>query len=127
MQKLSFSDMLALIDDRSAALRESAAQAALEARDPGCPDWTVADLIAHLGEVQIFWSAAVAAGPAEGPPAEDVVGDREPHGDLQAWSADATAKLIAALKDAGPDRLCWTWWEEAAAAPSTSEAIARHQ
>ena len=127
MQKLSFSDMLALIEDRSAALREAAAQAGFEARVPGCPDWTVADLVAHLGEVQIFWSAAVAAGPAEAPPAADVIGDREPHGDLLAWSADATAQLVAALQEAGPNRLCWTWWEEAAAAPSTSEAIARHQ
>jgi hypothetical protein len=34
---------------------------------------------------------------------------------------------MAALHDAGPSRLCWTWWAEAGAAPSTSEAIARHQ
>jgi uncharacterized protein (TIGR03083 family) len=127
MQKLSFSDMLALIEDRSAALRESAAQAGFEAPVPGCPDWTVSDLVTHLGQVQLFWAAAVEVGPAEAPPAEDIIGDREPHGDLIAWSADATARLMAALQDAGPNRLCWTWWEEAAAAPSTSEAIARHQ
>ncbi len=127
MQKLSFPDMLALIDDRSAALRAAADHAGPDAQVPGCPGWTVADLVAHLGEVQLFWAATVAAGPAEGPPPDDVIGDREPHGALLTWSAEATARLVAALKEAGPNRLCWTWWEEVGSAPNTSEAIARHQ
>jgi uncharacterized protein (TIGR03083 family) len=127
MQTLSFPDMLALIQDRSDALRAAAAQAGLAARVPGCPDWAVSDLVAHLGEVQLFWAADVAAGPAVEPPDEDAIGDREPHGDLLTWSADATAKLVVALREAGPDRLCWTWWEETGVAPNTSEAVARHQ
>jgi Mycothiol maleylpyruvate isomerase N-terminal domain len=51
MQTLSFPDMVALIEDRSAALREAAAQAGMGARVPGCPDWTVTDLVTHLGQV----------------------------------------------------------------------------
>lgn len=127
MQTLSFTDMLALIEDRSDALRAAAAQAGLAARVPSCPDWSVSDLVTHLGEVQLFWAADVAAGPSVAPPDEETVGDREPHGDLLTWSADATSKLVAALREAGPDRMCWTWWEEADAAPTTSEAVARHQ
>jgi uncharacterized protein (TIGR03083 family) len=127
MQSLSFPDMLALIEDRSAALREAAAQAGLGAHVPGCPDWDVADLVTHLGQVQLFWAAAVAAGPADEPPSDEVIGDREPHGELLAWSADATARLTSALSDAGPNRICWTWWEEFDMAPNTSAAIARHQ
>ena len=127
MQSLHFSDMLALIDDRSVALQEAAAQAGFDARVPGCPDWTVSDLITHLGQVQLFWAAVVTVGPADAPPSEDVIGDREPSGDLLTWSADATARLVAALREAGPDRLCWTWWEEVGSAPNTSAAIARHQ
>lgn len=127
METLSFPAALALIDDRSAALRSAAGAAGLEAGVPGCPDWTVADLIAHVGEVQLFWAADVAAGPASSPPADDVVGDTKPHGDLLTWSADATARLVTALQQAGPDRMCWTWWEEAAVAPNTAGAVARHQ
>jgi uncharacterized protein (TIGR03083 family) len=126
METLSFPDALALVQDRSDALRAAAAKAGQAAQVPGCPDWTVQDLVAHLGEVQLFWAATVAAGPAEGPPGDDVVGDTEPHGDLLEWSAAATAVLISALRAAGPDRMCWTWWESSGA-PMTSGAVARHQ
>jgi len=127
METLSFPAALALIEDRSAVLRAAAASAGLAAGVPGCPEWTVADLVAHLGAVQLFWAADVAAGPATSPPDEQTVDDGEPHGDLLEWSADASARLIAELQDAGPDRMCWTWWEEAAVAPNTAAAVARHQ
>jgi uncharacterized protein (TIGR03083 family) len=127
MENLSFPAALALIDDRSAALRAAAVAAGMNAQVPGCPGWNVADLVAHLGEVHLSWAAIVAAGPASGPPAEEAVGDVLPHGDVLEWSADATARLLAALTDAGPDRMCWTWWEEAAVAPNTAGAVARHQ
>jgi uncharacterized protein (TIGR03083 family) len=123
---LAFDDALALIEDSSAALRSASAQAGLDARVPGCPDWSVRDLVTHLGEVHLFWAAAVAAGPADGPPSEDEVGDREPHGDLLTWSQAATAALVGNLRAAGPDRGCWTWWSMSGA-PTTAGAVARHQ
>src|ERR1700722_16709720 len=123
---LSFDDQLAHIASRSEALRTAAAAAGPQARVPTCPDWSVADLVTHLGEVHLFWSAVVSAGPASGPPDESLVGDRTPHGELLQWSATATARLIGALQEAGPDRGCWTWWESAGA-PMTARAVARHQ
>ncbi|HXB48783.1 MAG TPA: maleylpyruvate isomerase N-terminal domain-containing protein, partial [Streptosporangiaceae bacterium] len=108
MEKLSFPDMLDLIEDRSRALRSAAAEAGLDAQVPGCPDWKVADLLAHVGEVQLFWTAAVGAGEAASPPGPDLVGDTNPQGDLLAWSADATDRLVIELRNAGPDRMCWT-------------------
>jgi uncharacterized protein (TIGR03083 family) len=126
MEKLSFAAILDLIEDRSKALRSAAADAGFDAQVPGCPDWTVADLVAHVGEVQLFWTAVVGAGEAAGPPAPDVVGDTSPQGDLLAWSADATDRLVLELRNAGADRMCWTWWE-ASGAPMTSGAVARHQ
>jgi uncharacterized protein (TIGR03083 family) len=126
MGDLGFEDMLALIEDRSAALRSAAGQADLAARVPGCPGWSVRDLVTHLGEVHRFWSAAVAAGPADQPPGDDQVGDREPHGDLLTWSAAAAKALTDSLRAAGPDRGCWTWWA-ASGAPMTAGAVARHQ
>lgn len=127
METLSFHDMLTLVEDRSSALRAAAAEAGETAQVPGCPDWTVRDLVAHLGQVQLFWAAVVAAGPAASPPPDEAVGDTKPHGDLLVWSAESTTKLVGALAEAGPDRMCWTWWEETGVAPNTVGAVARHQ
>jgi uncharacterized protein (TIGR03083 family) len=123
---LPFADMITIIEDRSAALRAAAAEAGLEGRVPGCPDWTVDDLVTHLGVVHRFWAAAVSAGPAAGPPGDDQLPGTAPSGDLLTWSAAATEQLVRALASAGPDRPCWTWWRSTAA-PATSGAIARHQ
>jgi len=123
---LSFDDQLGYIADRSQALRAAAAAAGSEARVPSCPDWSVSDLVAHLGAVQLFWTAVVAAGPATDPPDQRQVGDQTPRGDLLEWSAAATAGLLGALRAAGPDRECWTWWQSAGA-PMTAGAVARHQ
>ena len=51
---------------------------------------------------------------------------RLPRATCLAWSADATDRLILELRNAGPNRMCWTWWE-ASGAPMTSGAVARHQ
>jgi uncharacterized protein (TIGR03083 family) len=125
-EQLSFPDMLGLIADRSDTLRRAASAAGLSARVPGCPDWSVADLVTHLGEVQLFWAADVDAGESAAPPSAEQLGDRTPQGDLLEWSSSATDTLIGALREAGPDRMVWTWWE-ASGAPMTSSAVARHQ
>ncbi|MDX6332259.1 MAG: hypothetical protein QOI83_4642 [Streptomycetaceae bacterium] len=122
----AFPELLSLIDDRSAALRRAVAGTDRGARVPGCPDWSLHDLVAHLGGVHRFWAAVVAAGPSEKWPDEEAIGDVTPHGDLLAWSADSTAELLAALSAAGPDRGCWAWWS-ASGAPLTAGAVARHQ
>jgi uncharacterized protein (TIGR03083 family) len=122
----SFAGLLALIDDRSTAFRKALAGADPAARVPSCPDWSLRDLVAHLGEVHRFWATVVAAGPADTHPGRAAVGDTTPHGDLAAWSADSTALLLAALEAAGPDSGCWTWWG-ASGSPRTAGAVARHQ
>ena len=120
---LPFPEALDLISERSAVLREAVATGDTAARVPGCPEWSLRDLVAHLGAVQRFWAEAVAAGPAGSPP-EFVEGD--PAGDLLEWSAESTRQLIDALRVAGPDRDCWTWWDDSEA-PMTAGAVARHQ
>jgi uncharacterized protein (TIGR03083 family) len=127
MSTLTFSEMLQLIEDRSAVLRAAAAEVDLDSLVPGCPDWSVRDLVAHLGEVQRTWAYIVAAGPSDEPPGEDQVLAAEPGGDLLAWSAASTGELVRALAAAGPDQGCWTWWAAASSAPATAGAVARHQ
>jgi uncharacterized protein (TIGR03083 family) len=122
----AFEDLLALAEDRSAALRKSVAGAPdLDVRVPTCPDWSLRDLVEHLTEVHLFWAAAVAAGPSEHAPT--LTPDNETlSADLLTRSATATQELIAALRAAGPAMGCWTWWGESDV-PMTSGAVARHQ
>ncbi|GAA1312650.1 hypothetical protein Psi02_73940 [Planotetraspora silvatica] len=129
MQKtLAFPDLLRLIDERSTAFRAAVAAApSLDVQVPSCPEWTLFDLAQHIGEGRRDWAATVAAGPApaksawEGAPAAPR--EREA---LLAWLAESTEQLVDALRKAGPDRGCWTWWETSQS-PQTSGAVARHQ
>ncbi|HWS32772.1 MAG TPA: maleylpyruvate isomerase family mycothiol-dependent enzyme [Actinoplanes sp.] len=122
-----FPDLLPLIESRSAALRDAVAAAPdRTARVPGCPDWALTDLVAHLGAVHRFWAATVADADDSRAPSAERIGDREPHGDLLEWSAASTELLLAALRDAGPESPSWAWWSDSGA-PLTAAAVARHQ
>ncbi|GGL08274.1 hypothetical protein Sme01_68040 [Sphaerisporangium melleum] len=125
---LEFPALLRLIDERSTAFRAAVASApSLDVQVPTCPEWTLFDLAQHIGEGRRDWAATVAAGPApakstaDGAPA--VPREREA---LLAWLAESTEQLVDALRKAGPDRGCWTWWETSQS-PQTSGAVARHQ
>ncbi|GAA0301128.1 maleylpyruvate isomerase family mycothiol-dependent enzyme [Streptomyces polychromogenes] len=129
---LEFSDLLRLIDERSAAFRAAVAGAPdLDAQVPGCPEWTLFDLARHLGGADRFWAAVVASGPAAEPPADAVaaraalVAPREREA-LSAWLEESTRALLHALREAGPGRGCWTWWG-ASQSPRTSGGVARHR
>ncbi|MEU4236460.1 maleylpyruvate isomerase family mycothiol-dependent enzyme [Actinoplanes sp. NPDC026619] len=122
-----FQQLLVQIEDRSAVLRDAAAAASgFDARVPGCPDWTLRDLVTHIGEVQRFWAAVTTTADAAGPPGEEQLGDREPQGDLLAWFGESTRLLVEALIAAGPESPAWAWWGSSEA-PLTAGAIARHQ
>ncbi|MFF4896186.1 maleylpyruvate isomerase family mycothiol-dependent enzyme [Streptomyces sp. NPDC001068] len=125
---LAFPVLLRLIDERSKAFRATVASApSLDVQVPTCPEWTLSDLAQHIGEGRRAWAATVAAGPA---PAKSVPEDapaapREREA-LPAWLAASTGELLDALREAGPDRGCWTWWG-ASQSPGNCGAVARHQ
>ncbi|MFC7219654.1 maleylpyruvate isomerase family mycothiol-dependent enzyme [Streptomyces polyrhachis] len=131
-KNLEFPDLLRLIDERSTAFRAAVAAApGLDAQVPSCPGWTLFDLVKHLGGGDRFWAAIVGAGPADAPPAEaaaaraalEVPREREA---LLAWLAASTQLLLSALREAGPESGCWTWWP-ASQSPQTSGGVARHR
>ena len=84
-----------------------AERAGLQANVPSCPDWTVADLLGHIGGVQ-EWAAAMAR---LGPDAERIVRDPqavpEP-AQRPEWFPRVTAELVRAL-DRTADEPAWTW------------------
>ncbi|MFJ7205426.1 maleylpyruvate isomerase family mycothiol-dependent enzyme [Streptomyces sp. NPDC098789] len=131
-KNLEFPALLRLIDERSTAFRAAVAAApSLDVRVPTCPEWTLFDLVQHLGGGDRFWAAIVGAGPADGPPAEAVAAraalelprEREA---LLAWLAAGTQLLLSALREAGPDAGCWAWWS-GLQTPRSSGGVARHR
>ncbi|MFI5982850.1 maleylpyruvate isomerase family mycothiol-dependent enzyme [Streptomyces sp. NPDC051555] len=131
-KNLEFPALLRLIDERSTAFRAAVAAApGLDVHVPTCPEWTLFDLVRHLGGGDRFWAAIVGAGPADGPPAEAVAAraalelprEREA---LLAWLAASTQLLLSALREAGPDAGCWAWWS-GLQTPRSSGGVARHR
>ncbi len=126
---LEFPDLLRLIDERSTAFRAAVADAAsLDVRVPTCPEWTLFDLVRHLGEGRRAWAATIAAGPdatAKSVLAGDLAVPREREA-LLAWLAASTRELVDALREAGPERGCWTWWGRSQS-PRTCGGAARRQ
>jgi uncharacterized protein (TIGR03083 family) len=95
----------------NARFADAAAEAVLAAGwtapVPGCPGWTLADLVWHLGEVQHFWAWVVrtrATDPAAYPPPS-----RRPDDELLAWAGARSADLETALHGADPAERVWTW------------------
>ncbi|MFK0070212.1 maleylpyruvate isomerase family mycothiol-dependent enzyme [Streptomyces sp. NPDC091046] len=86
----------------------------LSATVPTCPDWTLEDLVRHVGRA-LRWTGLIVATRAE----EDVPVDRAPgaegpaaSGDaaaLDAWLAESGEVVVGALREAGPDARAWSW------------------
>jgi len=74
---------------------------------PSCGDWTMADLVWHLAEVQSFWAWIIEHRPA--PVEEAEMPDRAVDAALRAQLTDANDRLCAALDAASFDDPAWTW------------------
>lgn len=79
-----------------------------EAPVPTCPEFDLAGLTSHVGDLLAFWShvLAEATGTAKPPIADAPDDDAE----RQAWLVDLGAPVVAALRAAGPDTPAWTWY-----------------
>lgn len=103
-----FPDLPRLIDERSTAFRAAVAAApSLDVQVPTCPEWTLFDLVRHLGEGRRAWAATIAAGPdatAESAPQGDPGAPREREA-LPAWSAASAQQLLDAMMAAAVARV----------------------
>ncbi|MCZ2860897.1 maleylpyruvate isomerase family mycothiol-dependent enzyme [Blastococcus sp. VKM Ac-2987] len=94
-----------------ARFADAAAEAVLAsgwgARVPGCPDWTLADLVWHLAEVQHFWAWILRTGAAD--PSAYVRPSRRPDDELLGYGTARSAELETALAGADAGRRVWTW------------------
>ena len=75
---------------------------------PTCPEWTVRDLVNHVGNGH-RWSAGMVETAATVPPPQTTVDAPE---DPMAWAGWLTAgaeQLLTAVTARGPDAPVWTW------------------
>ena len=99
-------DGLAQLEHAVADVVDMLVDADLNLPVPSCPGWTVADLVAHLGETHLWAEHAVRVGdpdaPEPSPPRHDRIA-------LRSWYAEAAAVLLAILRTTDPDTACWTF------------------
>jgi uncharacterized protein (TIGR03083 family) len=97
---------------RTDARFADAAAAAVLARGwsapvPGCPGWSLADLVWHLCEVQHFWAWVVRTRAPD--PSAYVEPTRRPDDELLGFLAAQSAELETVLAGADPVTRVWTW------------------
>jgi uncharacterized protein (TIGR03083 family) len=104
-------DHLPVLQRTNARFAEAAAEAVLahgwRSRVPGCPGWTLADLVWHLAGVQHFWTWVVRTrAPDPGAYVEPV---RRPDDELLGYGLAQSAELETVLAGAAPAERVWTW------------------
>ncbi|EHN75621.1 hypothetical protein SMCF_4914 [Streptomyces coelicoflavus ZG0656] len=86
----------------------------LSATVPTCPDWTLEELVRHVGRALRWTGLIVGTRAEEEVPMERVPGSEGPAatGDaaaLEAWLAESGEVVVGALREAGPDARAWSW------------------
>ncbi|WP_034262157.1 maleylpyruvate isomerase family mycothiol-dependent enzyme [Actinospica robiniae] len=81
---------------------------------PGCPAWTLADLVHHVGAVYLHVSELTRSRPVSGKEVKTRLGPvRAPApGTMRAWFTQATDTLVDTLAAAGEDERIWSWSSE---------------
>lgn len=80
---------------------------------PTCPDWTAADLLFHLAEVQAFWARIVGRRLTSTEEVEDLETPRpDDDAELSGLFAEWTQVLQESLRATPPDVAVWSWANE---------------
>jgi uncharacterized protein (TIGR03083 family) len=108
---MELSGYLPVLRRADARFADAAAEAVLAggwaAPVPGCPGWSLADLVWHLGEVQHFWAWVLRTGAPD--PRGYAAPHRRPEEELLGWAAGQSAELETLLAAADPAQRVWTW------------------
>jgi uncharacterized protein (TIGR03083 family) len=119
MEYAEYVDVIRAGTDR---LADAAEEAGLGARVPSCPEWTVADLLDHVGGVQRFWAGVVREPSTDMPDFSKMATD-PPVGDSKVeWVRAGGQELAGALAATAPDTPVWTF-----AGSGTVDVWARRQ
>ncbi|GAC1412437.1 MAG: maleylpyruvate isomerase family mycothiol-dependent enzyme [Actinomycetota bacterium] len=84
-----------------------AAEGSLDARVPACPEWSMADLVWHVGAVHNFWGQIVERRLQS--PADGTRPQRPPDEDLIGMLRAGVPRLVETLRDADDAASIWGW------------------
>jgi uncharacterized protein (TIGR03083 family) len=99
---MPFDGCLEAIAEAGAELVARAGAADLGAPVPTCPDWSVADLVAHLGMVHRWAARNVRLDDAAVPDEAEIL-RTVPSDQLLSWFVDGLADLLRTLREVAPD------------------------
>jgi uncharacterized protein (TIGR03083 family) len=92
---------------REGAALAAAAEGRLESTVPSCPEWTVADLVWHVGNVHHFWREVTERRLQD--PEAVTRPPRPSDGELVGWFASGVEQAAAVLESTDPMTPVWTW------------------
>lgn len=96
------------IRTNGAALAAAAGNAGVDAPVPSCPEWTVADLLGHIGRLH-RWVAAIVTDRATERGTHWSEAEPPPPAERVEWFAAGVPRLGDALAAAGPNTEVWSW------------------
>jgi uncharacterized protein (TIGR03083 family) len=116
------------VERELASLIAAVAAGPLDARVPTCPDFSVDDLAAHVGEFCGWWTHNLCEG--TGRPKTPFSDDVGPGGRVE-WLGTIGGHLVTELRATPPETVVWTWFppDQSAAfvARRTSNELAIHR
>ena len=100
----------AVIREHALGLAEIAGHVPLDTPVPTCPGWSMADLVWHLTEVEVFWAHVITDRP-EGPDSFEEP-TRPPEAELVDGLRRAATSLVDALAGVDPNEPAWSWSDD---------------
>ena len=97
------------ITDEAAAFTDTIAGADRALRVPTCPEWTLRELVHHIGRAYYWASEIITTRATAMVPFEDVPDGELPASNDEDWVRAGAARLVAAVADIGPSSDVWTW------------------
>jgi uncharacterized protein (TIGR03083 family) len=92
------------------AFRVAVVDADLDTRVPSCPEWTVADLVRHLGVIYQHLAQHVVRGVTDPPEVPIWEQPGPPDGaDLVAWWDERYRGIVTLLDSLDPEQPAWNW------------------
>ena len=108
---MRFDDYVNALREHAASLVAAVSDAPLDTRVPTCPDWSLADLLRHLGTHHRWVAGNLTQAPGAGMYPFDQIAP-PPDDALPEWVGAGAADLADRLVAVGPDHACWAWLSE---------------